>query len=870
MREAPRRFRVATWVYRACLRLAPSAFRRRFGDEAASALEDFLSDERAARGRWAAVWAAAAACADVTRAGLRERLAEWRRPGAGLGGDLVSALRVYRREPILAAAITATLALAVGPAVAVDNALYQLVLAPLPYREPARLVVIAHESPAGLNTFSTAASVDDYRAVQAFSSVGGIAPFSSVVSLDGVTARMSTWQTTGGLLSDLGVRFAAGRDFTRGEPAAVVTRAFALAHAGSEGAALGRSMVVDGLPVTIVGVLADMPVLPRPGVDLFVPHPNADAVEPSRGGRNTMVIARLRDGVSKPVAEARSRAIAAAIPGHSAERQPRLLPLDEVTRGGLVLPMTILFAAATALFLIAVSSVSSLVLARAVRRTPEIAVRLSLGASRWRIVRAWLVDGAVLAWPGIALGAWLSPWLVRYAQSRIPVQLLPLPDRTALPVIAVAVGAALAAATLFAFAPLSAGVLRVSLAYLRRASHQVARSGGGPWQSMLIAGQVAIGVLLFTGTVWLALGLHTLLTRPLGFDPDALVVVGIQSARDRADQLRVTHDLAARLAADDKGSMAAVTSSVPGLGASNIVPFRVRPDEPLNTPLDRRPRLAAYAVSADYFRVMGIPVIAGRAFSAEDDARPGGVIVVGHSFAARWFPDGALGRTVSFGRDDRRIIIGVADDVHAGTVIQDSAPQYYVPIGDTTSIGRPAFVVLRTARPVAAVRADVTAMFKAADPAATVMVTPAADAMALPLASERLADELLAALAAMALLLAVVNVYALAAGAVAQRAREIGIRLALGATPRHAVGLVMRRGMTWTITGVMLGIVGATLVGRPAVRHAIAAMHPGGDSDVVIAAGTAVALVAATAWIATWLPARRAARIDPVMTLRAE
>jgi MacB-like periplasmic core domain len=186
------------------------------------------------------------------------------------------------------------------------------------------------------------------------------------------------------LLNGLGVRFAAGRDFAIGEPAVVVTRGFALARFGSAAAAIGEALVVDRQAVTIVGVLADSPVLPRAGVDLFTPHPSADSVDPGRSGRNTYVIVRLADGVAPGIAVEQARAVAAAIPARRAdERQPELTPLREVTRGGLALPMALLFAAAATLFVIAVATVSSLVLARAAGWTSEAAVRLSLGASRW-------------------------------------------------------------------------------------------------------------------------------------------------------------------------------------------------------------------------------------------------------------------------------------------------------------------------------------------------------------------------------------------------------------------------------------------------------------------------------------------------------
>jgi hypothetical protein len=451
------------------------------------------------------------------------------------------------------------------------------------------------------------------------------------------------------------------------------------------------------------------------------------------------------------------------------------------------------------------------------------------------------------------------------------VQLLPLPDRTGPQALLAAGGAALITTLLFAAAPVMAGALRSSLAHRGEGAGVTTGLRRARSQSLLIVVQVAVSVVLFTGTVWLSLGLHALLTRPVGFNPDGLVVAHVQSALSREEQLRIAEEAVSRLAPADRGTPAgALAASVPGLGAATFVPFRVRPDQPLATGPNRGPRLSTNAVSPGYFQVMGIPLVTGRLFSAEDDAAPGTVIVISRSFAARWFPDGALGQDVSFGRNDRRTIVGVVEDVHAGNVLQNSEPQYYVPISDATSLGGPAYMVLRTSRPVDAIRGDLTAIVHAGDPGAVLMVTSAAEAMALPLTPQRLAAQLIGALAGIALLFAAVNVYALAAFSVTERTREIGIRIALGAGRSEAARLVVRRGLFWTAAGLALGAAAAATLVFPAMRHAIMQAHPGTAREVVIALAAAVTAIALGAGFAAWLPARRAAAIDPAITLRAE
>jgi ABC-type antimicrobial peptide transport system permease subunit len=275
--------------------------------------------------------------------------------------------------------------------------------------------------------------------------------------------------------------------------------------------------------------------------------------------------------------------------------------------------------------------------------------------------------------------------------------------------------------------------------------------------------------------------------------------------------------------------------------------------------------VAHAAVSADYFRVLGIRLLEGRPFTDADDAAPQRVIILSRSFATTWFPGGALGKVVAFDAHDRREVVGVVEDVHAGRLTEQSTPQFYTPASDLW-LGAASNYVVRTTRPADDVRTNAAAMLHQIDPTAQLSVLPAQEAMALPLLMQTIARRFVVALALVALLLATVNVYALSAFAVVQRTREIGIRVALGATAATAMHLVMRRALAWVSSGLAIGVVATIFVAAPLVQgqlYETAARDPGW---LALAFG----IVGAVAVLAAWLPARRAASIDPAQTLRAE
>jgi hypothetical protein len=289
----------------------------------------------------------------------------------------------------------------------------------------------------------------------------------------------------------------------------------------------------------------------------------------------------------------------------------------------------------------------------------------------------------------------------------------------------------------------------------------------------------------------------------------------------------------------------------------------VRADQDI-LPMEQRPLLTPMAVDGDYFAVLGIPLVEGRSFLPHD--RPDETIVLSRRMASQWFPEGALGQTVAFTRAERLVVVGVVENVHAASVREESsAPEYYTPIASTGPKAARA-IVLRTDRSARAIDSDVRTIVREIDPTATVLVETAADAIGLALAPRRVAQNAVIALALLALAMAVVNVYALSAYSVVQRSREIGIRIALGATTTDALRLVMRRGIIWIACGLAVGTATTFALARPALQAQIANLPT--DEPWLLA--LAFAIVAIAAIVASWLPARRAARIDPAVALRTE
>ncbi|MEX2271344.1 MAG: ABC transporter permease [Vicinamibacterales bacterium] len=850
-----------TKVFRAFTSIAPR-FKREYGDEAARDYARLVAREDHRRGRAASLWLALRGSIDALRVAMRERFADLSLIPLRVGPDARQALRIYRREPLLALAVTATLAVAAGPTTAIYAVVHDVMLASLPYERPERIVVI---------WAVTAGEVRDYRQVPAFAQTSGMRWHRVFMNIGGEGVEVPAVRVTSNFFSTLGLPILEGHGWDpNDEEAVIVTRAFADRHFGRGVPAVGRVLTFDGVPRAITGVVPARPVLQRPGYHVFVPYRDAEQVGAAPYGSNAaFLVARLRDGVSVEEAHAQAHAFALNNPNLPEQRRTGyrsdLMTFEASVRKSLAI-LWILPLPAIAVFLIALLSLGGLLLARAARNSAEIAVRLALGATRMRLARLAAFEALALAVPGVLLGVALAIVLLRVARASIPPQILPVESTAPGAALAVgAIGALLLATAVFATAPVVTGRFRRRVIDLRSSAQAVAGMKRARSQAFLVVSQVALSVTLVAAGIWMSASIGRLLSQPTGYNSRDLVVVQttlpahLYKSRD-ARQAFVRTALE-RLAAIPSVERAAITNAVPGTPISgNYGAARMRPDQPLSR---NGISISRNDVSPDYFRVMGIPLVAGRYFAADDESSGGRVVILGEGAARQFFPEGALGQLVSFSRDDRRRVVGIVRDVHANMVGQPSRPQVYLPLGDpewTT----PTRFVLRT-RDEEGSAWQAVAAIREIDPLVPAQAYPIGVAMGIRLTPTRLISRLVMVLSGFALLLAIINIYALAAFGVAQRRRELGLCIALGADRRHAVNLAMRRSLFWSLLGLVIGVAAAIGIVRPSLQSAV--QHFAADMQLLLAAAVAVGV---TAIVASWIPARRAALIDPATTLKAE
>lgn len=860
-----------TRFYRALLTLAPR-FKREYGDEAAGDYTRLIAREGRRHGRAASRWMAFIGAMDALKAAAAVHADD--APALhSLGPDARQAGRIWRREPVLALAVTATLAIGIGATTAVYSVAHDILIRPLAFAAEDRLVVLYGTTPRTQGMYGSYADVLDFRAqMKSVEWIGGARRAGATWVADDEARPLSVSRVTDGFLTGLGVRFVTGRDFRENEPeAAVASAAFASQHFGSPEAALGRRLVLDDGTAEIVGVL-DHPVdIPYSGTpELFRPYARSPTEIQSRGSNAVMIIARLRPGVSIQEADAEAALVQARLAEtfpQERENGVRLTPLRQEIVGEIEQPLRNILAAVLVVFAIALASVVSLLLARAAARVGETAVRVSLGASRARLTRLWLFESLALTIPGGLTGVGLAYALVAAVRASVP----PWSGRlNTMHIDGAALGAAVACVLLstvaFSLAPRVLGLTRVRHLAVRDAARTVAGLRRARWQAGLIAGQVALSLVLVCCAVWLAASMARLQDTPLGFDPHGVVSARFSLTRD----LRMSGDARAALSrtlleeSQAIGSVqhAAFSNELPGGRTSGFVLPRIRPGDPPLSAADEV-SVVRFIVSPSFFSVLRIPVLRGRVFDESDRAAPLRAVVVSESFAARYLSDGDVGTLVALSGREPQTVIGVVADVHADALGRPSAPQIYFVEGTG---GLLSALTVR-AKPGASIDIqDVKAIFRRIAPEMVVRVMPMDELVATALESRDLATRAAYGFAAVALLLATINVYGLAALTVVQRQREIGIRMALGAAAREASGLVVRRGARWIMAGAAIGLGTAIRLAAPAIRSQLFQTDTG---EPLLVAGAAL-IVIATALTALWVPARRAAAIDPAITLRAE
>jgi putative ABC transport system permease protein len=798
--------------------------------------------------------------------------------------DLVRAAKTLRRAPGFTLATVLILAAGLGATTAIFSVVNPILLRPLPYTKPGHLVVVWEKDADGSNSRTGYATFLDLstesRTLESSAVMGSWLP--TISGGTGDPERLAGERVSWRFFDMLGVKPVVGRSFVAAEDAPGQPRVVLLTYGlwqrrfGGDSSIVGNTVTLDGNAVEVVGVLpADFDDVFDPGTQIYralaygVTQPWA-----CRTCRHLRMVGRIKAGLTRDAASAELNALSERLVAEHPTDYPaagiNLVPVQqEVTRQVRPALMSVLVAALF-LLLIAAANVTSLGLARAARRTEEFAVRRALGSGRVHLVRQLLSEGLLLALGGGVAGVMIAWGTVRALVAALPMD---MPRLAAVRLDSAAVLVAglttLALGVLVGLAPLGVAGGRQPFDAMRGAARLIGpRKHAG--RAGIVVAEVALALMLLVGTGLLARSLLTLLSVNPGFDPDHLLTLEIQSTGSRYDDDAAVwnyHDRVREAVAAVPGVVTAdVTTEIP-LGGNFDGNGVHAQDKPLENP-ELAPSGQRYAVSPGYLRAMRIPVLEGRDFTTADaaDSAPK-VAIVSASLARRiWGSERAIDKRIQVSNRDWRTVVGVAGDVrHTGLETTDLSG-FYIPERQWPWADAQVVLVVRTATDPASIAPSVLRAVRSIDPTQPITnVRTGPEVIATSTARRRLALTLFAAFGLAATLLSAAGVYGVLAGAVAERRREIGIRNALGATPRRILSLVLRQGFVLAGIGLALGLGGALALSR----YLSAMLFGIGPTDPLTLAAT-VMLLAAVALVACLVPAWRATRVDPVTALRSE
>jgi putative ABC transport system permease protein len=868
----------AVALFRRLLILYPAEFRHEYGREMTF---DFAELYREAAGRpWPARAAAVAALwldtiADLAWSAPREHMDTILR-------DVRYGVRVMLRERAVTAVAVLALALGAGANTAIFSVVDGVLLRPLPFPEPERLVRVAAENPSQQIT-NGPTSFQDYSdwktEIGAFAGLSYFLPWNTVLAEGDEPERLPAVLMSHDTFTTLGVRPVAGRTFLPEEdrPGAervvMITEGFWKRRYGGDPALVGRAIRFTGGTRTVVGVVPDVlePIFGE--AEIFIPW----TPDPANGRSDRFIIAlgRLRPGATAAQANAELGAVSARLEAAYLKENEgwgaAVVPLIDFVAGEVRPALLVLLGAVAFVLLIACVNVANLLLARAAARRREVALRTALGATRWRLVRQFLTESVLLyglgGVAGLAVAAVIIRLLVAYGPRNIPRLAEVSLDARAL---AFTFGVSVAVGLLFGIVP----ALRASREDLASPLRE-ARSTGESFarnrlRSTLVVVEVALSFVLLVGAGLLVESFVRVRGVDPGFNPDGVVVaqMSLPSRYETPEQeAEVIDRLLASLAAMPGARAVGGAGNLPlGGGGFYSASAFIREGDPVAKESERQTMIVP--VTADYFRAMEIQLLRGRGLSV-DDNRLGSppVIVVNETIAARYYPGGdPIGKRVSFVDEEEtpREIVGVVRDIRNAGLDTPPDPTTYVPL-----LQRPlnslAFVVRAEGDPASLVPA-IKAATREVDPLVPVFQARAlSEIVAESVSARRFHMALLTSFAFLALLLAAVGVYGVMSYSVARRTNEIGVRVALGATTGSVTRLVVGQGTRLALAGIALGLAGALALSR-VLESALYGVSP---TDVRTLA-TAAALLAGVAVLACYIPARRAARVDPAAALRHE
>jgi putative ABC transport system permease protein len=798
-----------------------------------------------------------------------------------LTNDIRFAVRALGRSRTFTVTALLTLALGISVNTAIFSVIDSVLLTQPPFDAPDRIVTVDGENKAkGLTTSSVAyPDVLDWRTdAHAFEEIAVLRHATFNLAGGDRAERASGARVSTNFFRVFGAQPQLGRAFARDEETPGNDRVIVLSDAywrrrfAADPTIVGRQLSLNGWQYTVVGVMPSKFAYP-PTAELWAPFaPDSQALH--RGSRFIRGVGRLAPGATVEQAMAELNAISKRLeqtyPGSNTGWRASARPIQEAMVGrGSTMLYTFLGAVGFVL-LIACANVANLLLARASGRAREVAVRKALGASSWRLTRQLLTESVVLAFAGAIIAVLLSLWEVRLLKAVVPVPLPPwlsieVSGRALLFTIVLAAVTGIVAGIVPALR-LAGGGVRESLATGVRGSGSARRSR---MQRGLVVAEVALAVVLLAGAGLLLTSLARLQSVPRGFSADGVLVARLTLAGprypSREAMAQFYDDVLAHLRETPGVEAAGAAGALPLSGSANTSNFLLvgRPAPAQG----QEPTSRWERVTPDYFKALGIPLKAGRAFDARDKVDAPNVVMVSESWARQFFPGetNVVGRLVRLGGSEREsTIVGIVGDVRHDGLDEPVQPTMFLPYAQHVDGGMT--LVVRTPGDAAAMTGAVREAVRSVDATIPVYdVSTMQEQVSKSILAQRLSGSMIAVFALMALVLATVGVYGLIAYSVAERRHEIGIRLALGAQGRDVRRLVVGQGVRLTLVGVVIGLVGAVAVGRSlrSLLFGVTATHV----PTLVGVSAILLVVAATA---SWIPARRAARTDLLGALKGD
>lgn len=801
--------------------------------------------------------------------------------------DIKYGLRSLIKHPTFTAVCIVTLALGIGANTAIFTVVNAVVLRPLPFQDAERLAMIWTTKDANQEQPLSFADYNDLKnQTKTFSAVGAASPlWNLTLTGTGDPEPVQGLFVSANLFELLRVAPARGRNFSAdedrigGTPVAIVSHGLWERRFGGDPNLVGKPIAISGTSATVIGVMPPGFQLLEPAAELWLPLSQNQFASSARPVRLLSVVGRLADDVNPLAANAELRAIA----GQWASQYPdsntgvglRVVPLHDQVTGKVRPALLLLLGAVGLVLLIACANIINLMLVRSASRRKEIAVRAALGAGRMRLLRQLLTESITLSLIGGGAGILLGSWGVQALLALNPIRLPQYNEiRLDVTVLGVTLAASVITGVLFGLAP-AWQTLKFDLhtALKEGGRTAIADSGQRRLSSLLVIAETAMAMILLIGAGLLLKSFSHLLDVKPGFVTENVLTMqlglpnaGYQEPQKRAQFLR---QLETNLAAAPEVAAVGFVTRLPLMSAlNNITTFLAV--EGREVPAGERPEIDFRRASTGYFQTMGIPLLAGRLVTEQDVANNTGAVLINEAMAKRFWPgEDPIGRRISTAtstgqQTQWQTIVGVVGSVrHLGLDIEPRPEVYY---HTNTSPPFGPVVVIRTTSDPQRLISIARAKVREIDSNVPISnVNTMEQLVAQSVAQRRFGMFLVGIFAALALVLAVVGIYGVVSYSVAQRTSEIGVRMALGASAKDVLKLVLKNGMTLALIGVGIGLAGAFAV----TRLMTAMLFEVKPTDVATFAIVSVGLIV-VALLACYVPARRAMRVDPLVALRYE